>query len=82
MSQRVVEVQKLSSILEAKLCTKIRAKRWQAFMKSLNLYLLQYSLYLFNTVPNLSLVKVMNCHNLHFWIFVLAFTINSGIKTI
>ena len=36
MSQPMVEVQKLSSILEAKLCTKIRAKWWQAFMKKLN----------------------------------------------
>ena len=39
MSQRMIDVQKLSSILEAKLCTKIRAKKWQAFMKILNLYL-------------------------------------------
>ena len=30
-------IQNLSSILEVKLCTKKRAKRWQAFMKSLNL---------------------------------------------
>ena len=33
----MVEIQKLSSTLEAKLCTKIRANRWQAFMKSINL---------------------------------------------
>ena len=36
----MVEVQKLSSILEAQICTKITAKRWQALMLGLNLCLL------------------------------------------
>ena len=42
MSHRMAEVQKLSSILEANLCTKVRAKRWQAFMRSWNLYIYQF----------------------------------------
>ena len=51
----MVEVQKLSSILAAQLCTKIRAKRWQAFMKSLNLFIYyEISLYIyFNKFPTL-----------------------------
>ena len=58
MSQRMVAVQKLSSILEAKIGTKIRAKRWQTFMKSLNLckngqYLLSFEK-LYETPPSLT----------------------------
>ena len=48
MSQRMVEVQKL----EAKLRTKIRAKRWQAFMKSLNLlsFMIHVLMFMFITI--------------------------------
>ena len=50
MSQGIVEVQKLSFILEAKLCNKIRAKRCQAFMKSLNAFMKSLNLLLYEFI--------------------------------
>ena len=48
----MVEVQRLSFILEAKPCNKIRAIRWEAFMKSLNLLLIYLVVpYLLNLFP-------------------------------